>query len=114
MSLDIIELAMDIEEMFGVEVSRTDLDDLLARNNPPDIRAGDLYDLIEAKHPTKRICQACRYDLRGHVSPGCCPECGKRFDDWDRFRPLVAMHCNTAPESLTRDSLLVRDFDKHW
>jgi hypothetical protein len=114
MSLDLFDLGLDLEEQFGIEITREDFDRLLARRDPPDIRAADLYDLMQAKGPTRRLCRRCRHDLREHASPGVCPDCGTPFDDWDRFRGVLALHCNTTTDAVSPDSLLVRDFDKHW
>jgi hypothetical protein len=113
MSLDLIEFVWQMEDVFGVEISSEELEALLARQNR-DIRAGDLYDLVQTKGPTKRSCHKCRYDLRGHISPGTCPECGQPFDDWERFCRAIAEICDTTPNKMTPDSLLIRDFEKHW
>jgi hypothetical protein len=114
MSVSLFGIGLDIEDTFGVAITREDWGKLSARCDPPDIRVGDLFDLIQAKGPGKRVCAKCRYDLRGHVSPGVCPECGGPFDDWDKLYAVFRDSYGIPPSGLSRDSLLIRDFERHW
>jgi hypothetical protein len=46
MGIDLLDLAFRLERQFGVRVSSHQLSKLAMRNDPPDIRVGDLFDLL--------------------------------------------------------------------
>jgi hypothetical protein len=51
MGIDLLDVAFRLERRFGVKVSGEQLTKLAMRNEPPDIKVGDLFDLIRAKVP---------------------------------------------------------------
>jgi hypothetical protein len=46
MGIDLLDLAFRLERQLGVRVSPDQFSNLAIRNDPPDIRVGDLFDLL--------------------------------------------------------------------
>jgi hypothetical protein len=55
MGIDLLDVAFRLERHFGVRVSRDQLSKLAMRNDPPDIRVGDLFDFIRGEVPQSGI-----------------------------------------------------------
>jgi len=51
MGLDILDLVFRLERQFGVRISRDQFSKLAMRNEPPDIRVGDLFDFLCGEVP---------------------------------------------------------------
>ena len=51
MGIDLLDVAFRIERRFRVKIGREQLTKLVMRNDPPDIRVGDLFDLIRSEIP---------------------------------------------------------------
>ena len=51
MGIDLLDLAFRLERQFGVRVSPDQFSKLAMRNDPPDIRVGDLFDLLRGEVP---------------------------------------------------------------
>jgi hypothetical protein len=55
MGIDLLDLAFRLERRFGVRVGRDQLSKLAMRNDPPDIRVGDLFDFIRGEVPQSGV-----------------------------------------------------------
>jgi hypothetical protein len=55
MGLELLDLAFRLERQFGVRVSREQLSKLAMRNDPPDIRVGDLFEFIRGEVPQSGV-----------------------------------------------------------
>jgi hypothetical protein len=51
MGIDLLDLAFRLERKFSVQVSRDQFLKLAMRNDPPDIRVGDLFDFLPDEVP---------------------------------------------------------------
>jgi hypothetical protein len=51
MGLDLLDVAFRLERQFGVKVSPDQYSKMAMRNDPPDIRVGDLFDFIRGEVP---------------------------------------------------------------
>jgi hypothetical protein len=51
MGINLLDLAFQLERQFGVRVGGDQLSKLAMRNDPPDIRVGDLFDLLRSDVP---------------------------------------------------------------
>ncbi len=51
MGIDLLDLAFRLERQFAVRVSPEQFSKLAMRNDPPDIRVGDLFDLLRGEAP---------------------------------------------------------------
>jgi hypothetical protein len=51
MGIDLLDLAFRLERQFGVKVSRDQFLTLAMRNDPPDIKVGDLFDFLRDEVP---------------------------------------------------------------
>ena len=68
MGIDLLDLAFRLERLFGVKVSPDQFSKLAMRNDPPDIRVGDLFDLLLTRFPG--------FGVLGSP-PGCRHSCGR-------------------------------------
>jgi hypothetical protein len=51
MGIDLLVVAFRLERQFGVKVSPDQFSKMAMRNDPPDIRFGDLFDFIRGEVP---------------------------------------------------------------
>jgi hypothetical protein len=51
MGIDLLLVAFQLERRFGVRVSPDRLSKMATRNDPPDIRVGELFDFIRGEVP---------------------------------------------------------------
>jgi hypothetical protein len=51
MGIDLLDVAFRLERRFGVWISRDQLSKMVMRNDPPDIRVGELFDFIRGEAP---------------------------------------------------------------
>jgi acyl carrier protein len=113
MGLDFLDVTFRIEKNFNLRISNEDWTALATGRRPPDVTAGELFELIRRR----RNCRSCEYDLRGHADAGVCPECGRGFnveavtDDtqWEILRRLLAEAMGVERDNIRRETLLVRD-----
>ena len=112
--IDDIELLISIEERFGIRIPDHEMETFFSRRKSGDYPMRELYDFVCTYTPT---CQKCAYDLRGHVSAGQCPECGKTFDlrvhandgKWPALREVVASCLGIPTERVSLDSFIYED-----
>jgi acyl carrier protein len=55
MGIDLLDVAFRLERRFGVRVSREQLEKLVLKHDPPDIRVGDLFDFIRGEVPRSGV-----------------------------------------------------------
>ena len=51
MGIDLLDIVFRLERRFGVKLSRDRLLKMVMTNDPPDIRVGDLFDIIRDEVP---------------------------------------------------------------
>jgi hypothetical protein len=55
MGIDRLEFAFRLERRFGVKLSHNRLSKMVMTNDPPDIRVGDLFDIIRDEIPRSGV-----------------------------------------------------------
>ena len=55
MGIDLLVLAFRLEDQLGVRLGRDQLMKLIFRNEPPDVRVGDLFDLVRGEVPQSGV-----------------------------------------------------------
>ncbi len=51
MGIDLLDVTFRIEHRFGIKLSRDQLRKMVMRNDPPDIKVGDLFELVRSEAP---------------------------------------------------------------
>jgi hypothetical protein len=69
MGIDLLDVAFRLERQFGVKVSPDQYSKMAMRNDPPDIRVGDLFDFIRGEVPLPGKGGPTRWRIRS-ASPG--------------------------------------------
>jgi hypothetical protein len=93
MGIDLLDLAFRIERQLGVKVSRDQLSKLAMRNEPPDIRVGDLFDFIRGEVPLSGV-----LDLELDADAL-----------WPIYQRAVSDALGVDLEEVTKDKGLIRD-----
>jgi acyl carrier protein len=93
MGLELLDLAFRLERRFGVRVSRDQLSKLAMRNDPPDIRVGDLFNFIRGEDPQTGV-----LDLE--LDAGAL---------WTIFQREISDTLGIDLEEVTKDKGLIRD-----
>lgn len=55
MGIDLLDVSFRLERLFGVRIRPDQFSKLALRNDPPDIKVGDLFDLIRSEIPRSGI-----------------------------------------------------------
>ncbi|MEM6459004.1 MAG: hypothetical protein AAF710_06395 [Planctomycetota bacterium] len=115
MGLEGVELIMELEEVFGVEITDAEVAELQS--------VGDIHEVVRRKltadDPVERggRCTNCRYPKRGLTSDRC-PECGSvltRPDQvdsgtlWDEIVQIVSLELSVKPQTIKPETRLVED-----
>lgn len=118
MRLDLLDILYRTERALGVKLSERKIAAVLSRRQPPDLSAGQWYDLVRAawekRPPAKRCCMRCGYPRFGLPQTSVCPECGTPSPDdpavmWSQLRVILAHSIGCRAEAIGRESMLQRD-----
>jgi hypothetical protein len=93
LGIDILDLVFRLERRFGTKISRSDLDELIGANDPPDILVGALFDFVRKRANPSGV-----------------------FDEemdaeslWPIFRREVSDSLGVEEDEVTKDKWLIRE-----
>jgi hypothetical protein len=95
--VDLLDLVSRLEQCFGVRISRDELSTMVKRNDPPDIRAADLFDFIRGKVLQSRVLDS---DLDADAL-------------WPIFQRAISDALGVEPEEVTKEKGL-NDLGATW
>lgn len=109
-----VDVLLLFEESLGLECDLVEMNNLVSKRKSCDVTMQEIMDLINRYPP---VCQKCKYDLRGHVGVGQCPECGTPFDlcnqnedgRWQTLREIVSSNLKIPIEQVQPDKFLFKD-----
>jgi hypothetical protein len=93
MGIDMLDVAFRLERRFRVKISRDQLAKLVMRNEPPDIRVGDLFDFIRSEIPRVGVLD---FELDADVL-------------WPMFQREISDGLGVSADEVTKDKGLIHD-----
>ena len=95
MGLDALDMIFRLEMQFGIKLPRGDLDALIAKNDLPDFKAGELFDLVRAKAFVSRFTTL---DAEADAEVF-----------WPLFQQTLSDALGVDPGEIAKDSWIIRE-----
>jgi hypothetical protein len=95
--VELLDLVSRLERCFGVRISRDELSTMVTSNDPPDIRAADLFDFIRREAARSRLLDS---DLDADAL-------------WPIFQRAISDALGVEPEEVTKEKGL-NDLGATW
>jgi hypothetical protein len=93
MGLDILDLMFRLERHIGIRIERGEIYRLFEKNEPPDVRVGELFDFVRSKSKGQGV-------LDDEVDAD---------SMWTSFSCAVCEALGVEPEEITKDKWLIQE-----
>lgn len=93
---DLFDVVFRLELYFGVKISRRDVDMMTMKNDPPDIKVGELFDFVCALGPQAKLLD-------------------READSellWPMFQQVLSYALGVEPSEVLKDQWLVRELGR--